>query len=265
MLRPLRTARRSRRVVQHRRCLGARGVRVVVIDARLGVEGERELTFLQRLGRGIDNDDAAQPRQARADPPDLGQVLLLRDDGGRAGVVEACPERLLAEGREERLRDATELENAEQADVELRHAVHEQADRLAGPEALPREPGGDRVGELAQVVEGIGARRPVGVAPDQGRLRGEAEGADAIAAIPGDVDRVSTAIAQFGFGQRPVELRDEVVVCLRLLQARQVHGVDSRTTLATATPRACAAERRMRATPNRSACWLASPRRTTCQ
>src|ERR1035437_3924393 len=68
-------------------------------------------------------------------------MRLLREDGRAAGVEKARQERLLAERGEERLDDSSHLEDPDEGDVELRHAVEEEADPFGRLESEAREGG----------------------------------------------------------------------------------------------------------------------------
>jgi hypothetical protein len=57
----------------------------------------------------------------------------------------------------------------------------------------------------ADVVEGEGGFAPAVVFPDQGGLVGVAELADAIAAVPADVDGLAVLVPELALGDGPVE------------------------------------------------------------
>ena len=125
-------ARRARGVVEDRGRLGLGRVDVEVLDRRGLLEREGDLAVLERRDAVVvDDDDVPEVRHLVEDLADLGGVLLLGDDGRRLGVGQADEERLVAEGREERLGDGADLEDAQEAEVELGDAVQEQADALA--------------------------------------------------------------------------------------------------------------------------------------
>ena len=139
-------------------------------------------------------------------------MFFLGDDGRRLGVLQADKQRFVAEGREERLGDAADLEDAQEAEVELGDPVHEQADALAGLEAEAAEEGADGVRGQADVVVGI-SLFDAGVAfPDQGQLFAFALLADAVGAVPADVDDVARLVAELFLGDRPGEILDAFVV-----------------------------------------------------
>ena len=157
----------ARGVVQHRGGLGGGRVDVELLHLGRLVQVERDLPFLERRLRGVHDDDVLEVGQLVLDLADLQNVLLLRDDGGGLRVVEARPQRLVAERREQRLGDRPHLEDADEADVQLRHPVHEQADPLPGLDPERLQEGRDGVGAAAQVVVGVLLLVPLGVLPEQ--------------------------------------------------------------------------------------------------
>ncbi len=83
----------------------------------------------------------------------LVEVLLLRDDCRRPGILQPHQQRFVAEGGEQRLRHGPRLQNPEKADVQLGHAVHEEADALAGLNPQVAKKLRDGVRQNAQIVE----------------------------------------------------------------------------------------------------------------
>src|SRR5450756_2239304 len=120
-------------------------------------------------------------------------MLLLREDGRRAGVEKARQERLLAERGEERLDDPSHLEDPDEGDVELRHAVEEEADPFGRLETEARESGRDGVREEAQVAERVRPLAPVRAFPEERGFSREAEPADPVGQVPADVERIAAA------------------------------------------------------------------------
>ena len=88
----------------------------------------------------IHDNDVPQAGKLLADLADLVDVFLLGDDRRGAGVLQPHQERFFSESGEQRLRHGSRLQDAEEADVQLGHTVHEQTDPLAGLNAeLRRE------------------------------------------------------------------------------------------------------------------------------
>ena len=80
-------------------------------------------------------------------------MLSLGDDGRGLGVGEPHEKRLVAERGKKRLRHRPDLQNAEEANVELGNTVHEQANAFAGLDRLQCDQEmGDRVRENSEVV-----------------------------------------------------------------------------------------------------------------
>ena len=152
----------------------------------------------------VDDDHRLEVGQPLAGLAHLAQVAALGDDGRGPAVEHARHERVLAEGREERLDDGPGLQDAQEPDVELRHLVEEQAhpveradERVAAQEVRPA------VGQLLQVEERELAQFPLVAFVDQGQGVAPPRLHMAVHAEVGDVDRIALAVTELALGQIP--------------------------------------------------------------
>jgi hypothetical protein len=178
-----------------------------------GIHREGDLAFLELPGRVmIDDEHVLQRRQLVEDLAHLGDVLALGDDDGRAGVVQAHEERFVPKGREERLGNRPDLEDAQQADVQLGNAVQEQADPVARLDAQPAQESAEPVAAGPDILEGVAFCLPGGVFPKQGGFLALAQLTDAVRAIPADVEAVASLVTEFLFRDRPIEAPEPFLV-----------------------------------------------------
>ena len=182
--------------MQDRWRLGRRRINREILDPRRLLHVELYFARLQWSFACIHNNDVPQVRKLLADLADLVEVFLLGDDGRGVGVLQPHQQRFVAEGGEQRLRHGARLQDAEEADVQLGHAVHEEADPLAGLNAELADKLRDGVGQNAHIIKGEPLLIALVVLPVQGHLVCHAQAADAVAAHPTDVDRVAGLVAQ---------------------------------------------------------------------
>ena len=130
-------------------------------------------------------------------------MLLLGDNGRRLGVFQPDEKRLVAESGKKRLGNGPDLQNAEDADIELRDLVHEQADAFALADTQSAQKGADGVAGPADVVVGEILFHTAHAFPVQGGLRAVSLEADAVRAVPADVEDSAGSVFQLPFGDRP--------------------------------------------------------------
>ncbi len=126
-------------------------------------------------------------------------MLPLRKDRRGSGVVQTRPERVLSEGGVQGLHDPTHLQDREEGDVELRDAIHEQADGFPRLETQPAQVSGDSVRVEPKVVKRVRPLIPLVALPDQRGLLPQPQVAEAIAAVPADVDGATFDVPQLLF------------------------------------------------------------------
>ncbi len=210
-------------VVKHARRLGVR------LEHRERLEPvrhhrERHFSLAERPAvlLVVNHDHGLQRRNPLADTADLSEVLALRDDGDRRAVLHPRVQRILAERREERLDHGAELEDAHEADVELGHALQEQAHAIEIPDAeaaqvrrpTVREPLEVAIGELSQVAVVILVDERELVAPARLHVTVDAE--------LGDVDRRALGVAEFPLRDVPGDLLPQLLVVDRA-RLRGIH------------------------------------------
>jgi hypothetical protein len=180
---------------------------VQVLDGLGLVQREGDLPVPQGgLAVVIDDDDVFQLRELVQDLADLGGVLALGDDGLGPGVLQADEKRLVAERGEERLADGPDLQDTDDADIELGDAVHEQADPIARLDAESAEERADGVGGSANVIVRERPFDPAQPFPAEGDLVGPAHLADPIGAVPADVQTAAGGEFELLFDLGPVEI-----------------------------------------------------------
>jgi hypothetical protein len=160
----------------------------------------------------IDHDDRLERRQPLADPPHLSEVLALGDDGDRTAVLHPGVQRVLAERGKEGFHHRSGLQDPHEADVQLRHALEEEAhavqilDSEAAKEPCPavRQEFQLAVGELPEVA--------VVVLVNQRDLAGARAVRVPIHAHLGQVDRRVVFVVQLLLGQVPRDLPAQLLV-----------------------------------------------------
>ena len=136
------------------------------------------------------------------------------DEDGRAAVLEAVADGVGAEGGEEGAGDAAGLERAEDGDVGLGEAVHEDEDAVALGRAEAAEDVGELVGLQAHLVEGVALLLHVLAHPEHGEALAAALGGVPVDALPGDVEPAAGQPGDLPLDRGPVEGGAGVVVAV---------------------------------------------------
>ena len=168
----------------------------------------------------VDHDDGLQRRDPLAHAADLTEVLSLRDDGHRRAVFHPGMQRVLAERREQRLDDGAELEDAHEADIELRDPLQKQADAIEVLEAEAPQESGPPVGEQQKVAIGEMPQVAVVVLVDERQLVAPARVDVPVDAELGDVDRRALGAAEFPLRDVPGDLFSQFLIVDRPLLPR---------------------------------------------
>ncbi len=132
-------------------------------------------------------------------------MLFLSDDGFRLGVFETDEQRFVAEGRIQGLGDRSDLEDAQDAEIQLGDLVHEQADPVLRLQAESAEERPDRVRGPADVMEGVAFLVPAHALPNEGRFIPLTLEADAVGAMPTDIEDAAGPVLELLFSLFPCE------------------------------------------------------------
>jgi hypothetical protein len=142
----------------------------VVPEGRSGLGVDRRFSFAEdgRSARlDVGEDHPGQPWQADTSRTHLFDMSGRGDDRAGVRVGQADLERVGHELREQGLGDSAQLENAQEGEVKIRHAVEEETNAVAGDDAQIRQRCRPDVAVPAQIIKGEVLAQPAVVLPDK--------------------------------------------------------------------------------------------------